>query len=88
MTTSNDRWNIYATPALISLALLLTETVFLALKLPETKSEKPDNGKGDEGQSLSKVEVDYRLRKLRRVGNLHGLFLLFFSGVSAHDAGM
>lgn len=82
---STDRWNVFALPAAISLGLLVVETLYLALKLPETRdwSEKQaEKGVSDAKPITSVVDsVEARLRKLRAMGRLHGLFLLFFSGV-------
>jgi hypothetical protein len=86
-TATNTRWNVYAFPAAISVGLLLLETVYLAIKLPETKDykksqqleEKPAMGV-NEGKVKESVEV--RRQRLKKLGRLHGFFLLFFSGVS------
>ncbi|KAJ9122792.1 hypothetical protein QFC24_004223 [Naganishia onofrii] len=86
-TATNTRWNVYAFPAAISVGLLLLETVYLAIKLPETKDykksqqleEKPTMGV-NEGKVKESVEV--RRQRLKKLGRLHGFFLLFFSGVA------
>jgi hypothetical protein len=83
--------NIYATPAIITLVLLVIETAFLAAALPETRSK---------GNSYSKPEADLkpvpkvigskavpvvsRLRRLailKRANKLHFAFLMAFSGI-------
>ncbi len=99
INTPDDRWNIYVLPAALSLALLVTETVYLSYGLPETKDWKRDhpvqeaselnpNRKAStetdaaQRETKRKEDVERRIRKLKVVGRLHGLFLLFFSGVS------
>ncbi|KAJ9116911.1 hypothetical protein QFC22_004568 [Naganishia vaughanmartiniae] len=88
-TATNPRWNVYAFPAAISVALLLLETVYLAINLPETKDykksqqqleKKPTTAGVKEGKVKESVEV--RRQRLKKLGRLHGFFLLFFSGVS------
>ncbi|KAK8861595.1 hypothetical protein IAR55_002418 [Kwoniella newhampshirensis] len=87
LPSSEDRLNIYALPATISLVLLFIETTFLAFRLPETrgyvkKEEAPDGTamSGESEDRTSKQSVEDRLHKLAGIGRLHGLFLLFFSG--------
>ncbi|KAJ9101832.1 hypothetical protein QFC21_003172 [Naganishia friedmannii] len=91
-SATNTRWNVYAFPAAISVGLLLLETVYLAIKLPETKDykktqqqqqqqrlvEAPSTMGGQEGRGKESVEV--RRQRLYKLGRLHGFFLLFFSG--------
>ncbi|WRT65715.1 uncharacterized protein IL334_002663 [Kwoniella shivajii] len=81
-STSKDKLNIYALPATISLVLLLVETIFLAVKLPETKGWKKDDTSIEEKKADGQkgLSVEEKLNKLKIVGRLHGLFLLFFSG--------
>lgn len=81
-TVPSADWNVFAVPAAISLGLLVIETLYLAARLPETRnwSEKQVE-KGDVKAAVPVDSVDARLRKLRAMGRLHGLFLLFFSGV-------
>lgn len=81
---SGRSWNVYAVPAAISLGLLVVETAYLALALPETRPEQPEPAKKDaEGEHKSTSaaadpkNVEQRLASLRR---LHLLFLLIFSG--------
>jgi hypothetical protein len=68
--------------------LLLVETLYLAGRLPETKdwqksSPAEHKASGSTGEIAETLEtVDSRLARLRVAGTLHGLFLLFFSGVS------
>ncbi|RXK40407.1 hypothetical protein M231_02240 [Tremella mesenterica] len=81
LATKTDSWNIYATPAAISLGLLLLETTYLAFKLPETKTWRRDNPTNKPSDTSKPVEsVTHRLKRLKALGRLHGLFLLFFSG--------
>ncbi|OCF75012.1 hypothetical protein I204_03860 [Kwoniella mangroviensis CBS 8886] len=85
-SASGSGLNIYALPATISLVLLLVETLYLAVKLPETKGWKKSQDKSEEDEkketkdSQTELTAEERLRKLSLVGRLHGLFLLFFSG--------
>ncbi|GAA5904024.1 hypothetical protein JCM5296_002510 [Sporobolomyces johnsonii] len=75
--------NSYAVPAAITVALLATETVYLAACLPETKGwQKPAESEGEkekesEGPKRSVAERKKRLRELEWV---HLGFLFFFSG--------
>ncbi|WVW80162.1 hypothetical protein I302_102139 [Kwoniella bestiolae CBS 10118] len=83
--SSENRFNIYALPATISLVLLLVETLYLAAKLPETKGwKKAQDDTSVAGKDKKEDQVtllaEERSRKLNVVGRLHGLFLLFFSG--------
>nr|XP_031862912.1 uncharacterized protein CI109_001386 [Kwoniella shandongensis]KAA5529984.1 hypothetical protein CI109_001386 [Kwoniella shandongensis] len=85
--STEDKLNIYALPATISLVLLLVETIYLAAKLPETREYRKQEGLSNGVASTEKGEekvvtlsVNERLSKLSTIGNLHGLFLLFFSG--------
>jgi hypothetical protein len=88
-TAGNEAsWNVYALPAGITLVLLLVETLYLAGKLPETKdwqkrSSAEHKASGSSVETVETVETfEGRLARLRAAGKLHGLFLLFFSGVS------
>ena len=83
---AEDRWNVYALPAAISLVLLLAETLYLAIRLPETRhwrktGDAVEQRTAEKGSKEVKESVDSRLARLRAAGRLHGLFLLFFSGV-------
>ncbi|WVQ74631.1 hypothetical protein IAR50_004232 [Cryptococcus sp. DSM 104548] len=88
LATSDDRFNVYAMPAAISLVLLLVETLYLVAKLPETKDYKHEQAKAEkEGGAAAFIpepkdvwETMGNSDKLRDYTNLHGLFLLFFSG--------
>jgi hypothetical protein len=94
-STQSSSYNLYALPAAISLVLLLAETAYLAYKLPETKGWKKvvEEGVPDGADSLGRktpvAQVDKKVEsrerrseRLKAVSKLHGLFLLFFSGVS------
>jgi hypothetical protein len=85
-TSSQVNWNVYALPAAISLGFLVVETIYLAVKLPETRSwkktENTSSGSEASKSSIPLESTDNRLARLKAVGRLHGLFLLFFSGVS------
>jgi hypothetical protein len=83
--------NIYATPAALTLLLLLAETAFLFISLPETKGKRPSsevtngsktqvNGHGN-GASSRKSSVKSRLETLKRLKSTHFWFLGVFSGV-------
>jgi hypothetical protein len=85
--------NVYAMPALLTLGLLVVETIFLAVALPETRgtrvaipqesSEKPTNGttNGISSGSVTRASVQDRLRTLKVLKNAHFLFLGLFSGI-------
>ncbi|KAG0709746.1 major facilitator superfamily domain-containing protein [Suillus ampliporus] len=83
--------NIYAAPALLTLVLLIAETLFLAVALPETRNARPDkHGNGNPSEVLvndkSKTasvtrSVQERTELLRVLRKLHFLFLGVFSGV-------
>ena len=86
LASTDDSWNVYALPAAISLALLAAETLYLAFGLPETPGWKAktegNQASLDEAKVQPKEPATRRLARLRSLGRLHGLFLLFFSGVS------
>lgn len=86
--------NVYAAPAILTLVLLVAETAFLAVALPETRgrtptsqsSKKTDNStsggqtKKDEGATPVR-SAEQRLKTLKSLRILHFLFLGIFSGV-------
>jgi MFS family permease len=92
--SSLDAWglklNVYATPAILTLILLLVEFVYLVVALPETRHfavHKQDSlaksvKRSDElvtdvpGQALGE-----RLHRLKAAGRLHFLFMCVFSGI-------
>jgi hypothetical protein len=89
--------NVYAVPAFLTVVLLVVETVFLVVALPETRGrrisapqEKPKapvhangNGKHSSGppKSLSNRTVQGRIDILKALRRLHFFFLVIFSGV-------
>lgn len=79
--------NVYATPAAITFALLLTETVFLALALPETKActqTRHQDLKDSNIKLIPKIKphrtLQQRHQRLQALQKIHLLFLFFFSG--------
>ncbi|QRV73142.1 major facilitator superfamily transporter [Ceratobasidium sp. AG-Ba] len=74
--------NIYATPATLTLVLLLIETAFLAAFLPETRGTTlvDDDGEGARGK-YKKLSLGERKLLLKDLGRLHFSFLSLFSGV-------
>ncbi|CAE6360327.1 unnamed protein product [Rhizoctonia solani] len=75
--------NIYATPAILTLILLLVETAFLAVYLPETRGAAAVEEEGDETvrNRYKKLPLGERRALLKRLGDLHFSFLSLFSGV-------
>ena len=88
--------NVYAVPGILTLFLLVTETIFLAISLPETRRQgrrfaapvktdlTPKNVPEtyDRGrQSAQQASTDERIGLLKRLRRLHFLFLCLFSGV-------
>ena len=88
--------NVYATPAILTLVLLLAETAFLIGFLPETRGKsvpasaekqkaKPTtasgNGKHQGGPPKPKRTIESRIAILRTLRKLHFFFLVLFSGV-------
>ncbi|CAE6522424.1 unnamed protein product [Rhizoctonia solani] len=75
--------NIYATPAILTLMLLLIETAFLAVYLPETRGAALVEEDGDETvrSRYQKLPLGERRDLLKRLGGLHFSFLSLFSGV-------
>ena len=88
--------NIYATPAFLTLVLLVLETIFLAVALPETRFSRRSEDKsieidlgGDTAPSpgpsrsvqLRGKSIQDRLQLLKSMSTLHFLFLGVFSGV-------
>ncbi|TFL05919.1 MFS DHA1 sub-family [Pterulicium gracile] len=81
--------NVYAVPAFITLVLLVVETGFLAIALPETRGTKPpaplqistkSNADAAAPQIARKSPED-RLKLLGSLRRFHLLFLMIFSGV-------
>jgi len=89
--------NVYAVPAFLTLVLLVVETAFLLVALPETRGkrisaskEKPkapvhENGNGKHSsvptERVSKRTVQSRIDILEALRRLHFFFLAIFSGV-------
>jgi len=89
--------NVYAVPAFLTVVLLVAETVFLVVALPETRGKKISasqgkpkapahangNGKHPSGppKSVSKRTVQGRIDVLKTLSRLHLFFLAIFSGV-------
>ncbi|CAE6527120.1 unnamed protein product [Rhizoctonia solani] len=75
--------NVYATPAILTLVLLLVETAFLAAYLPETRGAVLVEEESDvtaRGR-YRKLSLGERRALLKRLGGLHFSFLSLFSGV-------
>lgn len=80
--------NIYAAPAILSLVLLVAETAFLMIALPETlgkgapgeEKTRLSNGK-DDSKPLNKYPFEMRIKILKDLRTLHFLFLVLFSGI-------
>ncbi|KAG1755585.1 major facilitator superfamily domain-containing protein [Suillus lakei] len=83
--------NIYAAPAILTLVLLVAETLFLIVALPETRNTRPDKHDNvnpveapvnEKSKTASIVRsVQERTELLRVLRKLHFLFLGIFSGV-------
>lgn len=81
--------NIYAVPAAISLLLLIIETVFLLVALPETLNLRPNyqanriptKGNKRPAKDLRRTGQQRRLSLLNTLRRLHFLFLSVFSGI-------
>ena len=72
--------NLYAWPATLTLVLLVAETAFLWIALPETlKKTKTDNGK-PAAEQTAKAPVNTRLATLKMLKITHFAFLVLFSG--------
>ncbi|KAG2367276.1 MFS general substrate transporter [Suillus spraguei] len=83
--------NVYAVPAILTLVLLVAETLFLIVALPETRNTQPGKRDNDDlleahvnekSKTASMVRsVQERTELLRVLRKLHFLFLGIFSGV-------
>ncbi|GAP92449.1 putative major facilitator superfamily transporter [Rosellinia necatrix] len=71
--------NPFATAAAVSLSLILTETVYLYVALPETLPSKSD--KQNTSKSKSESAPIIRTNSHTLLNGVHFLFLLFFSGM-------
>ncbi|EGO02190.1 hypothetical protein SERLA73DRAFT_178004 [Serpula lacrymans var. lacrymans S7.3] len=88
VNTWGHELNVYAVPAIITLVLLVAETIFLAVALPETRSKKPlseydDSAEDSKSNKTShhRASVQTRISLLKTLRRLHFLFLGLFSGV-------
>ncbi|WAR56701.1 hypothetical protein PtB15_7B551 [Puccinia triticina] len=79
--------NVYAVPALISLLLLVFETIYLAIALPETKGLHSPSQLGTESKSSNNNQrsgpfssIEQRQKRLGILARVHTTFLFFFSG--------
>ncbi len=92
IVASGIELNVYAAPAALTLVLLILETIFLVVALPETRGKaalKPStvlkeaaNGKANGTTQTSRQEtVAERLQMLKTLQRLHFSFLGVFSGV-------
>jgi MFS family permease len=97
LPVSWNKWgielNIYAAPAVLTLLLLVAETVFLIFALPETRvkgstmhtgvpGEKGVNDDKDTTRSTTSAPArKKRIALLRALGRLNFSFLVLFSGV-------
>ncbi|GAA6010640.1 hypothetical protein JCM11491_003006 [Sporobolomyces phaffii] len=79
--------NSYAVPAAITFGLLTIETLYLALRLPETRGWKQEEvverdgaTVGDDEGSVRRRSVSERRERLRTLEWIHFGFLFFFSG--------
>jgi MFS family permease len=97
LPASWNKWgielNIYAAPAVLTLLLLVAETVFLIFALPETRlkgptgqnrpaAEKdPKDDKETTRGTTSSAARKKRIALLRTLGRLNFFFLILFSGV-------
>ena len=76
--------NIYAAPAVLTLVLLVAETIFLIVFLPETHSKAVRvGGAAESAKSKPKIKssVEQRQKTLKTLRLLHFLFLGIFSGM-------
>lgn len=86
---SSVELNVYAVPATLTLVLLLAETAFIYVALPETRGKglavesgkRKAAGKSTSTLSRPKPTVEHRLSTLGRLRRQHFLFLCLFSGV-------
>jgi MFS family permease len=87
--------NIYAVPAILTLVLLVAETLFLGVALPETLGKKlgrhgsekagehstTDHRASDGGDGVPVRPAEQRIKMLKTLRMLHFLFLIIFSGI-------
>lgn len=78
--------NVYAAPALLTLVLLVVETVFLMVALPETRGKaitkpSPKSEARKAGPPKPKASIEQRIDILKSLRRIHFLFLGIFSGM-------
>lgn len=76
--------NVYAFPALLTLLLLLLETAYVAVALPETRglsAHQNVSGSGNTRKKRTLDDTDRRLYRLKVARWFHFIFLSVFSGV-------
>nr|GAT59957.1 MFS DHA1 sub-family [Mycena chlorophos] len=77
--------NVYIVPATITLLLLVVETIFLILMLPETRGRRvvpaSEKEKDKDNKPVKKASAEQRIKTLQTLRWLHFLFLGVFSGV-------
>jgi hypothetical protein len=81
--------NVYAVPAAISIVLLIVETLFLAVALPETRQiskpvqaiPKTEDAKVTNGQATvaPALPAEVKIAKLAQLRQVHFWFLALFS---------
>ncbi|KAJ7764993.1 major facilitator superfamily domain-containing protein [Mycena maculata] len=89
MNTFGLDLNVYAVPAAITLVLLVLETLFLIVALPETRGKrmqpfsekKPAANGASSAKPTRKASIEERIKILKTLRGLHFLFLGVFSGV-------
>jgi MFS family permease len=87
--------NIYAVPAILTLVLLVAETLFLGVALPETRRKKLGRQGSEKAREHSTTDYraraggdsvpvrpsEQRIKMLKTLRMLHFLFLIIFSGI-------
>lgn len=86
MGTRGPELNIYALPAILTLILLVVETIFLVLFLPETRAKSLHSTRNEKVSSspvrrTNKQSVEERIALLATLRRFHFLFLGLFSGI-------
>jgi MFS family permease len=77
--------NIYAIPAALTLVLLVAETAFLIVALPETRKTGGKRGTNEVSSKTNprsyKLDATTRLKVLKSLRKFHFQFLALFSGI-------
>lgn len=73
--------NPFATAAGVSLFLIVTETIYLYMALPETLPSMVAKAKGPTSKAPAKPQVLHRTNSHTMLNTAHFMFLLFFSGM-------